>query len=290
MILLGGVDHRRHFAVAVGKKGRAPDVTVGDSAGYIWEPYENVARPESGGIRLFAIQKWRNLLAHTKTLFAAVTIKKKVNNFAANKIGKDLEDLFVAFVESYSCSDRLKLRDMVTPHLFSKIKKSLHSSGSGKQGRRTGLQVVGFHDNANLLQLRILRASADSKQPAFAQATVSFKPTLKPAIFTKDGSAIEPRKKIDPVVSLEEGAVADIWRKAMDENGREYFFNSKTQKTQWTVPDDYVAVRASLRPGKIARESVQFVEDESCKYGIEQRVVFELPLLSSSPQWRVASF
>jgi len=229
-------------------------------------------------------------VGHAKTLFAAVTIGRKVNGFSAKKISRDLEDLYVAFFENYSISDKLKLREMMTPHLYSKIKRA-----GGRSKHREGFQIVGFHDNANLLQLRVLRQSANSNEPAYAQATISFKPTVKPVLFLADGSVADPSspsrrsrtRTTDTVVSRnEEGR----WRKAMDKSGKEYYYHTISRAVQWNVPDDYTAVRASTEPNKIGEDSIVSIDADEGLFHIEQRVVFELPLLQASPQWRVASF
>lgn len=271
---------------------------VVDSAGYIWDPYEDL-RLDHLTWSAYLKQRTRNIVGHIRTLFAAVTIGKKVKGFSAKRISNDLEDLYIAFIETYSMRDRQKLRELATSSLLTKLKKNLRHGGSKKGGGTLGFQVTGFHDNANLLQLRVLKATPGSKEPDFAQATILFNPNCKPVRYLRSG-------RVDPDFRLKPRSLAlnveEQWQRALDEDGNTHYRNAATGDIQDTKPAMYGQILTSVAPDQLDVYSISSVGVHEDKDGdgssgteeqelrVVQKIVFELPLKQSAPVWRVASF
>jgi len=262
-----------------------------DSASFIWDPYEPLKLDHLRWLP-YIRQRIRNITNHARTLFAAVGIGKKVKGFSAKRISRDLEDLYIAFIETYSQRDRQKLRELITSILATKLKKKDFALKGGKKGGSLGFHVTGFHDNPILLQLRVVSASAGSKEPDFAQATILFKPICKPVRYLRNGR-VDPKYRFTPrTIALDP---EEQWQRALDSDGNTYYVNAATGKTQESVPSAYGQIRASVGPDELdayCTGSVGVHEDDGSEQELHivQRIVFELPLKHSVPVWRVASF
>lgn len=288
----GGALGRRRYRTDV-KRAEIARSAMFDSSGTVYDPYDPLvpSRTEGMGVVARCREGWRRWSGHVRTLFAAVAVAKKVNGFSAQKISKDLEDLYVSFVETYARGDAALLREITTPHLFA-ICRTKGAGGKRRKGRRraadpaTSLRIDAFHDNANLLQLRVLRSPVgQAKDVAFAQATVLFKPTIS---FPIDDERSGRRDVASP---------ADRWRRAIDEDTQHVIFrNEATGETSRTEPNAYSAVRASIEPNDVGSIALRRSDEDAADandriaYDAEQVVVFELPFLATNPQWRVASF
>ena len=250
----------------------------------------------------------RQMSSNLKSGVAAARIRKALPDFKPVEAPDMAEEMFRTVHRSYETDNRHELQQHVTEQLLGHFKKGMRGNWALTNTGTVPLRLVGMANRPNVVQMRVLNVDKDNKDKTFAQLTIRVDAEytdarLNDGLPPPSSTATAPtnrstrrkgkkKSKTNRIVVPGQNTNVGEWMSALDENGKEYYWHTKTQERQWTKPSEFSSVVGTSEMNAKAGSSLT-VEEEGQEvmvslYRSEKYIVLERDLyLGEEGRWRI---
>jgi hypothetical protein len=289
------------------------------SPGVIIDPY--IPQPPEGvpffftpaGFRI----RLRQMGGFMKSGIAAARIRKALTDFQPDEAPDMAEEMFRVVHRSYEMGDRFNLQKNVTEHLFPDLKRGMKKNWALTNTASVPLRLVGMANRPNIVQMRVLNVDKENKDKTFAQLTIRVDGEYFDANDSMHDGAVKEdddttpqrqrngkkkkrnKKKVFVVAPQARGNNdRGEWRTALDDDGKVYYWHTKTQERQWKKPSEF----GVLSGGATSVDTIQSNDNDNEQndkndvnedgkvslYRSEKYIVLERDLyLGEEGRWRI---